>query len=174
MPVKGYIRQVWADERQGTENSWRPIRGKNEGYSERNRSHLISSGTQLPPHDKRGVALIFRSFSSPPPHPSHPSDHQTLPTPPLRPINRSLPYLPCNTGWSDTKFSVTSGRKPAIATAPPAITPRLYPSCQDVQNLLFSFYFSSPNYHHLHSKLLVGSDDRHAREGGQRDYYQIF
>ena len=151
------------------------IREKNEGYSERNRESPNIVGNSTPPQTaKRGVELIFRSFSSPPPHPSHPSDHQTLPTPPLRPINRSLPYLPCNPGWSDTKFSVTSGRKLAIATAPPAITPRLYPSCQDVQNLLFSLNFSSPKYHRLHTKLLVGSDDRHAREGGQRDYCQIF
>ena len=123
-----------ADGRQGQKT-----RGGHQGETE---SHLISSGTQPPSTDtKRGVELIFRSFSSPPPHPSHPSDHQTLPTPPLRPINRSLPYLPRNPGWSDTRFSATSGRKLTIATALPATTPRLYPSCQNVQNLLVSLKF---------------------------------
>ena len=110
------------------------------GYSERNRESPNYVRNSTPPdRQKRGVELIFHSFSSPP---LHPSLHQsTRPSPP-RPCAPST--IPCHTSPA---LSATSGRKLTIEKAPPATTPRLHPSCQNVQNLLVSLNFSSPKYH---------------------------
>ena len=117
------------------------IRGETEEYNGRNQSHLITSELSSP-DDQRGTELIFHGFSRPPPH-SPPQ--QTTRSPPPRPcapptVSR---HIPLHTGWSDTKFSATSGRKISIVTAPLVITPHLCFSCQDVRNLIFSLLFSS-------------------------------
>ena len=93
------------------------------GYSERNRESPNYVRDSTPPRgQERGVELIFHSFSSPP---LHPSLHQsTRPSPP-RPCAPST--IPCHTSPA---LSTTSGRKLTIEQAPPATTPRLYPSCQ--------------------------------------------
>ena len=91
-------------------------------YSREAESHQITSvGTQPPQGKKKGVELIFHSFPNPPLHPSL----IRLPDSP-HPAPGRQPVL-CHTSPS---FSATSGRKLTIEQAPPATTPRLYPSCQ--------------------------------------------
>jgi len=119
----------------GSGYSWHPSVVQNNKVQQGSweSPNYVSRNSTPPKFQKKGVELIFHSFPNPPLHPSL----IRLPDSPHPAPARRQPVL-CHTSPS---FSATSGRKLTIEKAPPVTTPRLHPSCQNVQNLLVSLIF---------------------------------
>ena len=107
----------------GSGYSWHPSVVQNNKVQQGSweSPNYVSRNSTPPKCANKGVELIFHSFPNPPLHPSL----IRLPDSP-HPAPGRQPVL-CHTSPS---FSATSGRKLTIEQAPPATTPRLYPSCQ--------------------------------------------